>query len=700
MQKHFRFKHNPVFLSLCCAFLVPLAQADTLLKPVEVQAQRSEATLGLELPTTSGSRTGVSSMELPASLAIVDSDTMKERGDAMISDAVVRTVGLTNIGTGGNGGQSYSARGFTGVGSVGIAEDGIRFQTAAGTQNYPFGSWGYERIEVLRGPASVVYGSGTVGATINAVRKEPSRIASHEVMLGAGTEGYKQIGFGSTGALGEIASYRVDVHGFDNDGVRQLGDADGGKLMSKLRLQPNSDLRIDFTADYSKAHPENYWGTPSSNGKVIKSLREKNYNTSDATIRYEDLRLKARAEWRANDWLTLSNEMYRFKSDRLWLSADAYAWNANGTISRGGYGHFEHNMVQKGNRLEALIQTGSHRAVAGWEYSRFDLDYTSDWKKGPFDTLSATHPLHGSYYTYGIKAPVQWSTKSRFNAFYLEDAWKFHDRWQLMAGVRRDEAKLSRTAHVPAQQKNAFSGKEINGTAWRLGLTHFLSKETSLYANASKGHDPVAHLVSISPANTDFKLTKARQYEAGIKQHFGNGLGEWTAAVFHIKKDDILTYNQITKLTDQGGSQSSKGIELSAAISPAKNWRFEGNITRLKAEYDEFIDRDKVDRSGNTPINVPKTTANLWGHYRLGDWQASLGARYVGKSYADVANTVVLPAYTVADASLAWRFDKKTTFRLLGRNLTDKVYANNTYNGNQFVLGEPRRFDLVAEMKF
>ena len=97
---------------------------------------------------------------------------------------------------------------------------------------------------------------------------------------------------------------------------------------------------------------------------------------------------------------------------------------------------------------------------------------------------------------------------------------------------------------------------------------------------------------------------------------------------------------------------------------------------------------------------MPKTTANLWGHYRLGDWQASLGARYVGKSYADVANTVVLPAYTVADASLAWHFDKKTAFRLLGRNLTDKVYANNTYNGNQFVLGEPRRFDLVAEMKF
>ncbi|MEK0750826.1 TonB-dependent receptor, partial [Mycobacterium ulcerans] len=85
--------------------------------------------------------------------------------------------------------------------------------------------------------------------------------------------------------------------------------------------------------------------------------------------------------------------------------------------------------------------------------------------------------------------------------------------------------------------------------------------------------------------------------------------------------------------------------------------------------------------------------ANLWGHYRFGPLQASLGGRYVGKRYADNANTVALPGYVVADAALAWKVDNRTTLRLFGRNLTDKVYATTSYGSQQFVLGQARRFD-------
>jgi iron complex outermembrane receptor protein len=113
----------------------------------------------------------------------------------------------------------------------------------------------------------------------------------------------------------------------------------------------------------------------------------------------------------------------------------------------------------------------------------------------------------------------------------------------------------------------------------------------------------------------------------------------------------------------------------------------------------ESVSGKSVSRAGNTPSDVPEQVANLWGHYRLSDWQASLGARYVGKRYANNANSLQLDAYTVADASLAWQVDKRTTLRLFGRNLSDKVYATRTYN-NQLILAEPRRFELVAEIKF
>ena len=275
------------------------ACADTQLAPVEVTAEREASSLGLDQASTTGSRTGVTVRELPASIESVDSATIEERGDYTIMDAITRATGVSGVGSGGNGTMSFSTRGFSGTNSVGLAEDGMRLSTGAGTQNYPNDSWGYERIEVLRGPASVVYGSGTVGATINAVRKAPSRTASAEALFGIGTDGTGRIGLGGTGALGEIASFRVDAYGHTTDGQRDLGNASGSKLLTTLRLQPSSDLRFELLADYSKQNPERYWGTPNDKGRIVSSLRNENYNVSDAIIGYEDKRLRGRVEWQA-----------------------------------------------------------------------------------------------------------------------------------------------------------------------------------------------------------------------------------------------------------------------------------------------------------------------------------------------------------------------------------------------------------------
>ena len=702
----FRFRPNPLALALCCAFSTPAFAADTLLKPVEVQAQRDTATLGLDIPSQGGSRTGVSAKELPASIEVLDSGTIAERGDTRMNDATTRMTGITQSADPGSGGISYSSRGFTGNGSVGIAEDGVRLPTAAGVQTYPNTTWGYERIEVLRGPASIVSGTGTVGATINAVRKAPERTASQEIMGGIGSDGDKEVGFGSTGALGEIASYRVDVYAHDDDGIRDMGDSKSHKIMSALRLQPTSALRFDFTADYSKAEPERYFGTPvNARNKVVKSLRDENYNVKDSNIDYEDTRLKARAEWRSNDWLTLSNEVHHFDSKRHWKNAEDYLLHTDGQVELGGYYAARQHLKQTGNRLEALLHGAGHRAAIGWEYSKTDFRNVRSSYGYPDDPprVNANDPVHGRWADGGFAPKIPWAKNElSLNAFYAEDAWKFHERWQLMAGVRHDKAEM--TYDDLRKGQRLFSDEELSGTAWRLGLTHFLTQDTSLYAQISKGHDPIASLASVSTLdNAKRKLTRARQEEIGIKQTLGEGLGEWTAALFHIKKEDILTRSATDPtIYDQNGGQSSKGIELSAVIRPTRNWRFDGNITRISAEYDDLYEKMgkvSVSRDGNRPTNVPKITANLWGHYLIGNWQASLGMRHVGDRYGDMANTVKMPSYTVADASVAWRFDPKTTFRLLVNNLTDKVYANTWYN-SQFLLGEERRVRLIADMKF
>ena len=673
------------------------ACADTQLAPVEVTAEREASSLGLDQASTTGSRTGVTVRELPASIESVDSATIEERGDYTIMDAITRAAGVSGVGSGGNGAMSFSTRGFSGTNSVGLAEDGMRLSTGAGTQNYPNESWGYERIEVLRGPASVVYGSGTVGATINAVRKAPSRTASAEALFGIGTDGTGRIGLGGTGALGEIASFRVDAYGHTTDGQRDLGNASGSKLLTTLRLQPSSDLRFELLADYSKQNPERYWGTPNDKGRIVSSLRNENYNVSDAIIGYEDKRLRGRVEWQANDWLTLRDEVYYFEANRHWKNVEQYSLNAAaGTVDRSDYLEIRHNMDQTGNRLEAGIRTERHRGVIGWEVARVNFRHSNNSPYGGASTVSAGNPAHGAWSS-PEPTLAKFDTRSTLQALYAEDAWQFANQWLLMAGIRHDVADVSRDELVNGTDFD----KTLRGNAWRLGLTYQLSPATSLYAQASTGHDPVTSIITMNLSNSNFTLTKGKQVETGIKQSLGNGLGEWTAALFRIDKDDIITRDPVNPaLSVQGGSQHSQGIELSAALTPWKNWRFEGNFTVLRARYDELLEAGGVDRSGKRPTGVPEQVANLWAHHRLGPVLASLGGRYVGKRYADNANSVVLPAYSVVDAALAWTYDQRTTLRLLGRNLTDKVYATTSYGSQQFVLGQGRSFELVAELKF
>lgn len=688
-------KLRPLTLALLAMCSSSVALAQTVLAPVEVTAP-PEPGLGLNLPLTAGSRTGVSAQALPASVEQIDAETMRRRGDFGLVEAITRSTGLTSQGTGGNGGLAFSARGFAGVNSVGVAEDGSRIGTAAGTINYPNTSWGYERIEVLRGPASIVSGAGTAGAVINAVRKQPSREQSSEVLFGVGQYDSYRLGLGATGPLGEIASYRVDVYGHQQDAKRDHSRGQGGKLMSTLRLQPSSDVRVELLADFSEQRPGDYWGTPTHEGKVVKSLRHENYNASNGLIHYKDNRVRARAEWAVNSRVTLRNELFHFTSDRHWKNIEAYRYQpATATVQRSDYLEIRHELAQLGNRLEAAIEHGDHKAVFGWEFARANLRLHNNSPYGGSSTVSARDPVHGKWDSPDLTLRKV-DTDTTQHAFYFEDAWRFSPQSQLLLGARHDQSDYDRRDWLTGVK----FGKKLNGTAWRLGLSHFISEQLSVYGQYSKGYDPIDSMLSMSMTNTAFKLTSAKQYELGIKQQFGQGLGEWTAAIYRIDKDDIITRDPLQPaLSVQGGSQHSKGIELSGVLRPSRVLTLEANYALVDAEFDKLIEAGGADRSGKRPSNVARHNANLWGHYLIGDWQASLGARHVGKRYANNANSLTLPSYTVFDAALSWQYDARTTLRLLGRNLSDKLHATASYGGN-FILGEERRVELIAEMKF
>lgn len=675
----------------CCA-----AAAQTTLPSVEVTEPAERVGLRLQQAGTTGTRTGLAVREAPMSVGGVSDLQLQERGDTAVTEAITRTVGLTAAGSPGNGGLAFSSRGFEGTNSVAVAEDGVAAGVAAGTISYPSDTWGYERMEVLRGPASLMYGSGTVGATINAVRKAPSRERTTEVLLAGGTKEAARVGVGATGPLGESASYRIDAYGSQADGDRALSLSQSGKFMGTLRLQPRADLQIDLVADRATQEPARYWGTPVVNGRVATELAGENYNASDSIIRYEDTRLRAKVQWQASDTLTLRNETYYFKTNRHWRNIEAYSFNpAAGTVTRSDYLEILHHLEQTGNNVSAAGRSGAHRWVVGWDAVRSSFTHTNNAPYGGTSTVSAIHPVHGTWASPDATLP-KYDTGLTQHAVYAEDAWTLAPQWLALLGLRHDAYRYDRQE----LQAGTRFDKQMGGTSARGGLTYRWDERTSVYAQVSTGYDPVTALISLNLANRDFQLSRGTQTEVGIKQSIQQGLGEWTLAVFNIDKKNIVTRDPSrTSVSVQGGQQSSRGVEWTAVVQATRTLRLEGNLALVDAQFDTLLEAGG-NRAGNRPANVPRQSANLWAHYRTGAWQLSSGLRHVGQRFADNANSVQLPAYTLWDAAVHYQVSPQATVSLVARNLADRRYVSASYGDNQFLLGQGRRLELAAHWRF
>ncbi|UOD29624.1 TonB-dependent siderophore receptor [Massilia violaceinigra] len=681
-------------IALLC---VPAAWAQTpaTMPVVTIQAAAHEG-LGLQRENGTASRLGLAAQDLPASVESLGAASIEARGDVQMKDAVTRTTGLTDISSPGNG-IAYSARGFSGNSAIAILENGQRPQVGSGTATYPSDPWGYEYIEVLRGPGSVIHGSGTTGATINAVRKAPTRATAFEAMAGIGAGRALRAGVGASGALGQGGAFRVDAYADRSDGLIERGDARHGKLLASAAYALAPGLDLDVQLDHLEQKPQRYFGTPLVGGGLARALRRQNYNVGDADIGFDDDKALARLTWRVAPALTISNELAYLKARRHWRNAESYAYDpTTNLVERSDYIAIAHDQEQAGNRLEARWDAGANRLVAGWEAATINFTHTNN---APYGGASSVTPTGFDPGVFDSPDPLRpnFSTDTATHALYAEDAYQFSERLLLLAGLRHDRYKVERTS---LQGATGFDAR-LQSTAVRLGLSWKVLAATSLYAQASSGSDPVTSLLSLNLVNSRYKLTRSRQVETGVKQSLAGGRAEWTAALYRIRKDDIITRDPANPaLSIQGGAQSSRGVELSASVALAPAWRVEANAVYLDAKFDQLIEAGNVSRAGNRPSDAPRSSANLWLSYRSGDWRAGGGARHVGQRFIDNANTQSLPAYTVLDASAGWQASRHVLVQLNLRNLADRLYASTSYGGSQYLLGARRHAELTVQWRY
>lgn len=696
----FNFQASRISSALLAAFCAASASAEPVQLPAVVVSGTQDAGT-LNTLVAIGSNLDLTPLETPASVSVVTRQQLEERGDISVMDAITRAPGYSNMAHPGNTSAALSVRGFTDTASVMRLYDGVRQYGGVGV-SFPFDTWSVERIEVLRGPASVIYGEGAIGGVINVVPRKPTRgEIQNEVQFTLGTDNTQRAAFGSGGALDDKWSYRFDISGGRSDGWVDLGDSRDLTFSGALQLDVSPDLRFKLAHSTSRQQPMRYFGTPLINGSPSEKLRDRNYNVGDSHIEYRDHWTELSMEWMPNADTTVRSKLYQIDSNRYWRNAEAYFHDAGtGLIQRGWGTEIRHNQSQVGTTNTMAIKGQllglANQVSVGFDVNSSTFKHSNNGYGGVPDPefVDPDNPVPGHYASADPFIPKRQSKSNQYSVF-AEDRLSLSEQWSVIGGLRYDHTDLSWNDFI--DNTNDYA-KTFSDTGWRLGTVYMLKPDTSIYAQYSEASDPLSSMFFLSPSRKDFKMTTGRQVEVGMKQVLANGRGEWTLALYDIEKKNLLAPSPtLPGVSVPIGKQSSSGVEGSLSLVLAKNWLLDANAALLRARYENF-----GDDSGNVPTNVPEKVANAWLSWNfMPAWSASTGARYVGARYADAANTLKMPAYTAIDMVLQWQVDSKTSIALRGFNVFDKAYFNTAYyNETQWLYGPGRQVLLTLNHRF
>lgn len=695
-------------LLVCILALCAGASAQTP-EPMENILVTGARPSGLTEQTTAGSRLGLTGLETPAAIQTLSGDDIRLRGDINVNEAVTRATGITSQATVGNGGNSVAVRGFD-ASSVAYLYDGVRNMGSLGNLGFPYDPWTVDRIEVLSGPASVLYGIAGIGGAVNVIPRRPSRDVEHSVRISTASFGTHRAAVDTTGPIGDRLAYRFDVSRQSSDGYIDRGESESTAVSAAFAFEPTDDLKLTVSHDYGDIHPMNYNGLPLVDGEALESLREVNYETADADVYYNEKTTRLNADWVPSDSLSVRNVTSLVVADRLWkMGPTRLNYQPVGKVVRDGYGIYEQDQEQWNNQTEVrwnnTLFGRDNVASFGADFEK--LDYTrvvSTWP-GESSTVDLESPIPGMYPTTDPTiSPAATMLVSRYSLF-AEDRLELTPKFSVVGGVRYDHSRVHRD-DLPTMSRATRTFDPVN---WRLGAVLEISPGFNFYAQYSKATDWISSICCVAASQLAYEPSEGKQVEIGLKQSTQNSRLEWSVAAYRIRKTNLLVPDpfELDALI-QVGAQSSRGFEASVALDVGDGLRIEANGTVLDPHYDEFhqlVGGVLVSRNGNTPTNVPSESANLWvsWSFRPG-WLAQGGVRYVGERFIDTANTFTLPSYTVVDANLRWELNADITIDLRTANALDEFYAptyqSNGLGGGSWRLGAPRSYELAFTMAF
>ncbi len=707
------------------------AQSTAPAQRVEVTGER-EKPIDLERDGVSASRLGLSLRDTPASLEVLDQALLQRRGLRSVSEAALGAVGVLAADFPAEP-AAFSMRGFANS-QINTLYNGIKI----GPQNMTsrvMGTGNLERIEFLKGPASLMSGEGATGGAVNLVTRMPqSGPIRNEAQLSFGSFGTLRAGLGSGGSTAvQGLDYRFDLSGGASDGVVDNTPSRDWHLSAALEQRLSPALKLWGAVEVKGDRADSHWGTPlvslsaagrNASGGIVagnhvsnfngtdlgavtidKRTVRTNYNVLDSRTQADETWLRGGLEWRAGAALTARAQIYRYAADREWFNNEVTAFNATtGLIDRERF-FVAHDQTLIGLKTElqwdGRLAGMANRLVAALE--RSDLDFIRPGAANfPGDSVSVVNPERGNY---GRLTTRRQTSSIANTALALENQLRIDTTLALLAGLRHETIALDRSSvNTDGTPRAGFPfSKTFTPTTGRLGATWQAAPGITAYGQYATAADVAVDNLFLLSGLQPLKLTRSRSFEVGVKAAYWNGRGESTFALYDIERRNVFAAQGGRELK-LAGTLASRGAEWAISLRPTAAWQLWANLAYTHARYRNY-EFDSGSFSGNTPPNVPKLIANAGFGYRLAArWPVEFGAsvRHVGDRFHSDANNVRLLGYTVFDARATLELPALMRLTLRVRNLANRSYAawGDPYYPDQILLGAPRSAELALSAKF
>ncbi|NBA96375.1 TonB-dependent siderophore receptor [Pseudomonas sp. R5(2019)] len=634
--------------------------------------------------TAAGTKTDTPIVEAPRSISVITREQMDDRSVLNLNDALRYTAGVQSSGYGSDSRADWlRVRGFDPTQFL----DGLPLPRGS-FANPKVEPWNLERIAVLRGPSSSVYGQTPPGGMLDMVSRRPDAESSHEIEVQAGSNNHKQINFDSTGKVDDDGRFLYRVSGVVRDSGAPVDHVPDKRynIAPSLTWNMDEDTHLTFISQYTRDDtgitgqflPLQGTTLDSAAGKIShhKNLGDPDWEFYDRTY----YALGYAFDHRLNDvWQFRQNLRYT-KSDLSFQGINVATLNTvadDGTVNREtGIVDEDISQFAVDNNFQADFSTGAltHTLLLGLDHQRSNTHY--QWLyglSGSVPTSNVNNPIYGqdfsnvSYFTM-----YDYNQKIRQTGLYIQDQIAL-DNWRLTVGGREDWIHTSTVFHnnndaTSTERDKAFSGN--------LGLSYVFENGITPYLSYTESFQPTTG-ASVK-ADASFKPTEGRQYEAGIKYQPPGSSTLLTAAVYDLRQKNVqVTEGNITRPV---GELQVRGLELEATGNVTDNLKLVGSYTYTDTE----IRKGAAAEQGNRMALIPRNQATLWSDYTwhagvLDGFGVGAGVRYVGDTYGNTTNTELghVGSYTIYDASVHYDLGRLSN-ALKGASVA--VDAKNLFN--------------------